>query len=92
MSYPTTGSIERLDPKINDLISENAVIEILAEGHQWTEGPLWIEEGQYLLYSDIPRNAIYKWSEENGKELYLTPSGYTGDIKRGESPDRMPCF
>ena len=86
LSYPTTGSIERLDPVINDLIDENAVIEVLTVGHQWTEGPLWIEDGQYLLYSDIPPNSIFKWSEKKGKELYLTPSGYTGDTPRGGEP------
>ncbi len=84
--YPTTGSVERLDPAINQLISENAAIEILAKGHTWTEGPLWIEEGQYLLYSDIPPNSIFKWSEKGGKELYLKPSGYTGDTPRGGEP------
>lgn len=85
-TYPTTGSIERLDSEINGLISEDAVIEILAEGHTWTEGPLWIEAEQYVLYSDIPANSVYKWSEKNGKELYLKPSGYTGDTPRGGEP------
>jgi len=82
-SYPTTGSIERLDTKINELISENAKIEVLAEGFTWSEGPVWIENGQYLLFSDIPPNRIMKWSEKDGLSLYLTPSGYTSKIERG---------
>ena len=77
------GTIERLDPAINNLISSNAKVEIIAEGFEWSEGPLWIEEEKMLLFSDIPANSIYKWTEEKGKELYLTPSGYTSNVKRG---------
>ena len=84
--FATTGSVERLDPRMDQLIAKDAVIEILADGHVWTEGPLWVEDGQYLLYSDIPPNQIYKWSERGGKELYLEPSGYTGEDKRAGEP------
>jgi len=84
--YPTTGEIERLHPNIDKLISKDATIEVLAEGFTWSEGPLWIEEGQYLLFSDIPPNRIMKWSEKEGISLYLHPSGYTGEKERaGES-------
>jgi gluconolactonase len=79
----TIGSIERLDPALDSLINGNASIEILSEGHEWTEGPLWIEEEQMLLYSDIPRNTIYKWTENGGAEIYLKPAGYTGEEARG---------
>lgn len=85
-NYKTTGTIERLDPAINNLIPENAKIEVLAEGFTWTEGPLWIEDGQYLLFSDIPPNRIMKWSEKDGLNIYLTPSGFTGVIERKGEP------
>ncbi len=81
--YPTIGSIERSDDSINNIISPNAKAEIIAEGFDWSEGPLWIEKNKMLLFSDIPRNAIYKWTGKNGAELYLKPSGYTGTEKRG---------
>ncbi|MBC7850860.1 MAG: SMP-30/gluconolactonase/LRE family protein [Chitinophagaceae bacterium] len=82
----TLGSIERTDPSIDKLISTDAVIEIIADGHDWTEGPVWIESEKMLLYSDIPPNKIFKWTEAKGKELYLTPSGYTGTVPRGGEP------
>ena len=63
--YPTIGNIERLDESINDIVSANAKAEIIAEGFEWSEGPLWIEKNKMLLFSDIPRNAIYKWTEKN---------------------------
>ena len=49
----------------------------------WSEGPLWVESNKMLLFSDVPRDTIFKWTEEKGKEVYLTPSGYTDTAKRG---------
>ena len=83
----TIGSIERLDPALDNIISTNAKIEVIAEGFEWSEGPLWIEKHNMLLFSDVPKNTIYKWTEAKGKEVYLNPSGYTGDTP---SPCKEP--
>ncbi len=77
--YETTGSVERLDPAINELIPEGAEIEILASGFDWSEGPLWLESQQALIFSDVPANKIYRWSEKDDLSIYLNPSGYFGD-------------
>lgn len=79
----TIGTIERLDPSLDSLISKDAKAEIIAEGFDWSEGPLWVSDHQMLLFSDIPPNTIYQWTEKGGKAVYLTPSGYTDTIKRG---------
>jgi gluconolactonase len=75
--------IERWDARLDAVIGSAIQLDVLAEGMDWTEGPLWIEEHQMLLFCDIPPNRIYKWTEEGGTELYLTPSGYTQDAPRG---------
>jgi gluconolactonase len=76
--------IERLDPALDKLIDANAEIETLAEGYDWSEGPIWVkEEGGYLLFSDVPQNVVYKWKEGAGAQPYLKPSGYTGTEPRG---------
>ncbi|TDQ15116.1 gluconolactonase [Algoriphagus boseongensis] len=75
----TIGSVERLDAVINALISEDAQIEVLASGFEWAEGPLWLEEQQALIFTDVPTNKIWKWTEKDSLALYLTPSGYLGD-------------
>jgi gluconolactonase len=76
--------IERLDPAFDKLIDANAKIETLAEGYDWSEGPVWVkEEGGYLLFSDVPQNVVYKWKEGAGAQPYLKPSGYTGTEPRG---------
>jgi gluconolactonase len=82
-TFPVTGSIERLDNTLDAILSPTAKAEIIATGFDWSEGPLWIEPSNMLLFSDVPRNTIYKWTEEKGTEVYLTPSGYTGTAKRG---------
>ncbi|MGZ8541507.1 MAG: SMP-30/gluconolactonase/LRE family protein [Chitinophagaceae bacterium] len=82
-SKPGTGTIEFVSKKLSKLISKDARIEIVAEGFQFTEGPLWLEKEQMLLLSDIPANTIYKWTEANGKEVYVKPGGYTDTANRG---------
>ncbi len=81
-----TGSIERIDPSLDDIISTGAVVEMIAEGFEWSEGPLWIEKQNMLLFTDVPKNTIYKWTEEKGAEVYLTPSGYTSPGSIGKEP------
>ncbi len=82
-TFRTIGSIERIDPAIDALVPAGAVLEVLAEGHEWTEGPVWVPAMQAVLYSDIPNNAIYRWSEAEGGSIWLQPSGYTGEVPRG---------
>ena len=41
--YPTIGKIDRLDPALDKLIPKDAVIEVLAAGFDWSEGPVWIK-------------------------------------------------
>ena len=80
------GEVERLDPALDQLIAPGTQAEIIGEGYTWSEGPVWVESEKMLLFSDVPQNTIYKWTEEKGIELFLKPSGYTGTIPRGGEP------
>ncbi|WP_163322794.1 SMP-30/gluconolactonase/LRE family protein [Draconibacterium mangrovi] len=82
-NYQTTGKIIVDDPRMDELIDVSAGIEILADGFGWSEGPLWLSIENKLIFSDIPDNSIYEWSESDGLQLYLKPSGYTGEQARG---------
>ena len=79
---PTIGSVERIDSRLNLIVPSDAEMEVLAEGHEWTEGPVWVPALQGVLYSDIPNNAIYLWREGGPASLWLQPSGYTGETPR----------
>ncbi|RTE54053.1 hypothetical protein EHW67_09000 [Arenibacter aquaticus] len=78
--YPSYGWIERLDPAFDSLVSKHARIELVAEGFNWSEGPVWQPYGQKILFSDVPENKIYQWNNLDGLSLYMAPSGYTGRI------------
>ncbi len=88
----TVGSIERLDPAIDALVPADSRLEILADGFDWSEGPLWIaEDGGYLIFSDIPPNRICKWQSGRGTSVYLHQSGYLGPTPRpGHRPPDEP--
>ncbi len=86
MTFRNTGVIERIDPALDLLIDKEAKPEIIAEGFDWSEGPLWVEKHKMLLFSDVPRNAIYKWTAEKGAEVYLKPSGFTGTETTSREP------
>ena len=80
------GSIEVVDKTLKNVLNTEASIEILAEGYSWSEGPLWLEDQKTLIFSDVPKNTIYSWSEEMGSGTYLTPSGFTGEDFQGSEP------
>jgi gluconolactonase len=70
---------------MENLISKNAKIEILAEGFGWAEGPVWIPELNGILFSDVPNNKVYLWTEEKGLSLFLYPSGMTNHAPNNKS-------
>jgi len=88
-NFPVIGEVLTLSPELSELIDPQAKIEVLSSGFEWTEGPLWVPEDNgpgYLLFSNIPRNTIMKWSERGGLSVYMTPSGYTGITDYGREP------
>lgn len=83
----TLGTIERLDPRFDAIVPKDAKVERLADGFDWSEGPVWVnKEGGYLLFSDVPRNVVYRWDAQGGVRPFLKPSGYTGAVERGGEP------
>lgn len=77
--------IERFDPALDAIVDPGTQIEQLAEGFQFTEGPVWTDGG--LLFSDPNANRIYRWSSAAGVELVKERSGYDGaDIAEYKQP------
>lgn len=83
VAQESIGNIEFVSQELGSIINKNAKVEIIADGCQFTEGPLWVTKEKMVLFSDIPANTIYKWTEAKGKEEYLKPAGYTGKESRG---------
>ena len=85
-SYPVLGEVVRENPRLDQLIEPGAKIEVLATGLEWSEGPVWDRKNGWLLFSDIPRNSVMKWTEASGLELFMKPAGYTGVAPYGAEP------
>ena len=85
-TYKTIGKIERFSSELDAILAGDAKIEVLAEGYNWTEGPIWVADGGYLLFSDVPENTIFKWKEGEGASVYLKPSGFTGQTTESKEP------
>ncbi|MGI8958422.1 MAG: SMP-30/gluconolactonase/LRE family protein [Bryobacteraceae bacterium] len=73
----TPESIQKFNPKINEIVPEGAKVERVATdpGFKWTEGPVWIHSG-YLLFAEIPSNSIRKWVPGSDLSIFMQPSGY----------------
>jgi Gluconolactonase len=82
----TTGKLVALDDAFYDYMDKDVKIEVLAEGFIWSEGPVWVKEGGFLLFSDAPQNTIFKWTENEGVTPFLKPSGYTGILPYSKEP------
>lgn len=85
-NYPTIGKIVSNSPKLDALVDKDARIEVLASGFVWSEGPVWVKDGGYLLFSDVPQNTVFKWTEKEGISVFLKPSGYTGVGRYSNEP------
>lgn len=75
---PGIGRLTAFDPAFHDVVAPDARIERLADGFTWAEGPAWIRDGGYLLFTDPPENKLYRWSPSGGLGVFLDPSGYAG--------------
>lgn len=84
--YPSFGSIQRFDPRLDEIIPRDAQLEKLAAGFEWSEGPVWIPSEKALYFSDIPNDSIMRWSEKEGLTLFLKPAGQSGKVRRGTEP------
>ena len=65
------GMILRLDPRFDALVPPGAVIERVADGFEFLEGPVWIREDARLVFSDLGANAIYEWTESGGARVIV---------------------
>ena len=72
--------IESYRSEFSDLIDPQSPIEKIADGFTFTEGPIWDTENNCLLFSDIPENKIYSWSEKSGTTTYRSPSNFSNGL------------
>jgi len=69
-------SVERTDPAIDQIVPANAKLWKVAEGFEFTEGPIWIRDRDALLFSDPNHNTIYQYSAAGELSVFREKSGY----------------
>jgi gluconolactonase len=89
--YPDPA-VEVLDPRFAKYQVISAAVERLYTGARWAEGPVWIGDGGYLLFSDIPNNRILRWLEETGEvSVFRSPSNYSNGNTRDHDGRLLTC-
>jgi len=65
----------RNEAEFKKIFPKDAKVTKLADGFGFTEGPVWIlEKGGYLVFSDIPKNQLKKWTAKEGVTTFREPS------------------
>ena len=89
--YPDPDVIV-LDPRFQRLVLPHAAIERIATGFRFTEGPVYYGDGRYLLFSDIPNDALLRWDEVSGAVVTLRhPAGYPDGSTRDRQGRLITC-
>ncbi|MSP05625.1 MAG: SMP-30/gluconolactonase/LRE family protein [Acetobacteraceae bacterium] len=89
--YPDPGIVV-IDPRFQHMVLGNAAIERIATGFRFTEGPAYYGDGKYLLFSDIPNDALLRWDEVSGAVVTLRhPAGYPDGNTRDRQGRLISC-
>ena len=82
LAEDSPGRLTAHVPEFNSLFDPGARVERVAEGFEFTEGPVWSPQ-HFLLFSDIYGDRIYKWTQDGGKSVFResagNPNGLTFD-------------
>ena len=78
-ALPAAARIVKLDSRFDKIVPRDAVLEKVADGFAWAEGPVWNRAGGFLLSSDVPNNLIIKWKA--GEGAIPAPSRLPGESR-----------
>lgn len=73
------GQVRRQNVALDALVDVAQPVEQIGWGYTWAEGPVWVKDGGYLLFSDPRTNTIYKWMPGATPVEFLKPSGLAGE-------------
>ena len=83
---------EWLDPRAVDCFLTNVYrIERLATGMRWVEGPVWFADHNCLLWSDVPGNRLWRWTEGGNVDVFRAPSGHANGNTRDREGRLVTC-
>jgi gluconolactonase len=69
--------VEVHDGRFAACVNRTATLRRLFTGCEWSEGPVWVPAGRYLVWSDIPNDRVMRWDEPTGTVgVFRQPSRY----------------
>ena len=89
--YPDPAVVS-LDKRFDKYKIFNAGVERLWTGGRWHEGPVWVGDGGYLLWSDTANNCIMRWDERTGAAMpWRSPSNHSNGNTRDRQGRLVTC-
>ena len=78
------------DPRLEPVV-RGAALENLCTGAIWSEGPVWLQEEDCVLWSDIPNNRMLRWSAADGMTVWRDNVEFTNGHTRDRNGDLLHC-
>ncbi|MBV2143638.1 SMP-30/gluconolactonase/LRE family protein [Falsochrobactrum sp. TDYN1] len=73
------------------MIVPSADLDELYTGCRWAEGPVWFNDQDCLLWSDIPNQRILRWVPEGGVSVFRDPSNFANGNTRDREGRLITC-
>jgi gluconolactonase len=87
--------IEQLAPELANIVDPKAEIKELGHGYGGAngpaEGPLWWQDGGYLLFSDIHNDRRMKWTAAAGVSVFQEPNNRANGLTRDRQGRLLAC-
>ena len=83
--------VESYCEEFKDLIDPEITVEKISDGFSFTEGPIWDDLHNRLLFSDIPSNKIFSWSSDQGVSIYRSPSNFSNGLTYDPHGNLVAC-
>ncbi len=83
--------LEIIDPRFRGLIVRTAWLDKLFDGCRWAEGPVWFNDGGYLVWSDIPNNRLLRWTPDQGVGVFRADSNHANGNTRDREGRLVSC-
>ncbi|HSE95996.1 MAG TPA: SMP-30/gluconolactonase/LRE family protein [Methylomirabilota bacterium] len=82
---------EVVDARFREFLLGNCRVERLYQGTLWAEGPVYFADGDFLVWSDIPRDRMLRWTPEAGVSVFRQPSSYANGNTRDRQGRLVTC-
>ncbi|OJF91300.1 SMP-30/gluconolactonase/LRE family protein [Pararhizobium antarcticum] len=88
---PASSPFEVHDNRFKALFNSSARLEELHSGCRWAEGPVWFDDAQHLLWSDIPNQRMLRWTPDGQVSVFRSPSNFANGHTRDREGRLVSC-